>query len=123
MALRADAASSASFARARQSGLSENSSVAHDHKSLCMALHLGHHYDQYNLANSAMAEQIVRRLIQHEMAVERSAFMQKLRKGVGFMVNRKLALGFAGWRHSNEVQRGRAASAGRMARALHHLDR
>ena len=27
--------------------------------------------------------------------MERAAFMQKLRKGVSFMVNRKLAVGFA----------------------------
>merc|ERR1711965_538979 len=33
----------------------------------------------------------------HEMAVERREFMQKLRKGVSFMVNRKVAVGFATW--------------------------
>ena len=36
----------------------------------------------------------------HEMAVERSAFMQKLRKGLSRMVNRKLALSYAGWREA-----------------------
>ena len=46
----------------------------------------------------------------HEMVAERKAFMQKLRKGVSFMVNRKLAclsagVGFAmawlGWTRLN----------------------
>ena len=32
-----------------------------------------------------------------EMAVERAAFMQKLRKGLSFMINRKSALAFATW--------------------------
>ena len=35
------------------------------------ALRLGLTYDQLNLANSAFAEQIVRRLAQHEMVVEK----------------------------------------------------
>ena len=32
------------------------------------------------------------------MAADRRAFMQKLRKGLSFMLNRKLAVGFATWR-------------------------
>jgi hypothetical protein len=55
----------------RVSGLAENSAIAHDHKALTQALHYGLTYDQMNIANSAMAEQVVRRLIQHELAVER----------------------------------------------------
>ena len=55
------------------SGVSPSSSVAHDHKILLEALRLGISYDQFNLANSAMAEQVVRRLIQHELATERDA--------------------------------------------------
>ena len=30
--------------------------------------------------------------------MDRAIFMQKLRKGVSFMVNRKLAVGFSTWR-------------------------
>ena len=52
-------------------GLSANSAIAHDHKTLLEALGLGLVYDQINLSNSAMAEQITRRLIQHELAVEK----------------------------------------------------
>ena len=55
----------------RLSGLNENSAVAHDHKCLVMALHFAVTYDQINAANSAMVEQLVRRLLQHEIAVER----------------------------------------------------
>ena len=54
-----------------QSSVPPNSAVAHDHKILLEALRLGVVYDQLNLANSAMAEQIARRLVQHEMACER----------------------------------------------------
>ena len=33
-----------------------------------------------------------------EMAVERAAFLQKLRKGLSYFVSRKLAVRFASWR-------------------------
>ena len=55
----------------RTSGVSENSSVAREHRILCESLRLGVVYDQFNLANSAMAEHITRRIIQREMAVAR----------------------------------------------------
>ena len=53
------------------SGVTPNSAVAHDHRILLEAVRLGLVYDQINVANSAMAEQIVRRLVQHEMATEK----------------------------------------------------
>merc|ERR1719453_1456454 len=34
------------------------------------------------------------------MALERASFMQKLRKGLSYMVNRKVAVGFGSWRAS-----------------------
>ena len=55
------------------SGLKPNSSIAHDHRILLQALWLGMVYDQVNVCNSAMGEQIIRRLIQHEMAVEKDS--------------------------------------------------
>ena len=55
------------------SGISPNSSVAHDHRILLQALWLGMVHDQINVCNSAMGEQIIRRLIQHEMAVEKDS--------------------------------------------------
>jgi len=55
------------------SGVSPSSSVAHDHKVLLEALRLGLVYDQINLSNSALAEQLVRRIIQHELATEKDA--------------------------------------------------
>lgn len=55
------------------SGIASNTAIAHDHKIALEALRMGLQYDQNNPANSAMAEQIVRRPIQHEMAVERDS--------------------------------------------------
>jgi hypothetical protein len=55
------------------SGVAPSSAIAHDHRILLEALRIGLTYDQLNLANSAMAEQIVRRLVQHEMAVEKDS--------------------------------------------------
>ena len=47
-----------------------------------------------------------------EMAMDRAIFMQKLRKGVSFMVNRKLAVGFSTWRvHTAPATTPRVASA------------
>ena len=57
----------------RASGVSDSSAIAHEHRVLFEAVRLGSVYDQYNLANSAMGEQIVRRIIQHEMAVARDS--------------------------------------------------
>ena len=51
----------------------KNSGVAHDHRAVLEALRLGLTYDQLNLANCAMAEHICRRLIQHELAVEKDS--------------------------------------------------
>ena len=50
------------------------------------------------------------------MAVERAEFMQKLRQGVGFMMNRKLGVSFGSWR---ERIFGQADDP--MAKALLHM--
>ena len=56
----------------RLSGVGENTAIAHNHRTLLEALRLGAVYDQLNLPNSAMAEQIARRIVQDELAVERN---------------------------------------------------
>ncbi|CAK0833571.1 unnamed protein product [Prorocentrum cordatum] len=66
-------------------GVSPNSGIAHDHRIILEALRLGLTYDQYNLANSAMGEQLVRRLIQHELAVEKDAKHPDY-SGLGYML-------------------------------------
>jgi hypothetical protein len=55
-----------------RAGISEYSSVAHDHRILCDVLRLAHDVDQIDGSNLACLEQIARRLVQHETAVERN---------------------------------------------------
>ena len=55
------------------SGVTAQSSVAHDHRVLLEMVRLALQYDQICLPNTALGEQLCRRLVQHEMAVERDA--------------------------------------------------
>ena len=57
----------------RMSGVSETTSAAHEHRVLVEALRLGVAVDQFDVTNSAMVEQLVRRLIQVEVAVGRNS--------------------------------------------------
>jgi hypothetical protein len=70
----------------RMSGVGENTAVSHDHRILCEALRLGICYDQINVVNSAMAEQIMRHIIQHEMATSRDAKHPDY-TGLGMLLN------------------------------------
>ncbi|CAK0827978.1 unnamed protein product [Prorocentrum cordatum] len=66
-------------------GVSPNSGIAHDRRIILEAMRLGLTYDQINLANSAMGEQLVRRLIQRELAVEKDAKHADY-SGLGYML-------------------------------------
>ena len=57
----------------RNSGIATGSSLCHEHRILCESFRLFGAVDQVNLPNLAGAELLARRLIQIEMAVERSA--------------------------------------------------
>mgnify|MGYP004272318391 CR=1 FL=1 len=46
------------------------------------------------------------------MAVERAAFLQKLRKGLAFMINRRSALAFSTWLFMLDRAQRQAAGAG-----------
>ena len=52
-----------------RSGVSEGSAVCHSHAILCESLWLFTSYDQVDVSNLALVEQIVRRIIQDERAV------------------------------------------------------
>ena len=56
----------------RLSGVAEGSAVCHDHRHLMECLRLGACVDQLDLMNLALGENIVRRIIQIETAVERN---------------------------------------------------
>jgi hypothetical protein len=56
----------------RLSGVAEGSAVCHDHRHLMECLRLGACVDQLDLMNLALTENIVRRIIQIETAVERN---------------------------------------------------
>ena len=57
---------------AKRSGVNEYSSVAHDHKVLTETLRAAIMVDQIDISNLQSFELIVRRLIQHEIAVSRN---------------------------------------------------
>ena len=52
---------------------------------------------------------------------ERVAFLQLLRKGVSFMVNRQSALAFGGWLHMIRRQASQAEGVQHMSRALSYF--
>ncbi len=56
----------------RMSGVSDTGSQCHEHKHLCETVRLGLSVDQLDVSCLACMEQTVRRLVQIEMAVERS---------------------------------------------------
>lgn len=56
----------------RLSGVAEGSAVCHDHRHLMECLRLGACVDQLDIMNLALGENIVRRIIQIETAVERN---------------------------------------------------
>jgi len=56
-----------------------------------------------------------------EMAVERAEVVRKLRKGLSFVISRKVALGFAGWLSAIGHKQMREAQQGHMTKALLHL--
>ncbi|CAL1143013.1 unnamed protein product [Cladocopium goreaui] len=57
----------------RLSGINENSSVCHSHRIICEVLRLMISYDQLNVSSLAAAEQLVRWLVQLEVATERNS--------------------------------------------------
>ena len=57
----------------KSSGVSDGTSLVHEHRSLCASFHLLHSVDQCNGANLASVELLARRLIQIEMATERNS--------------------------------------------------
>lgn len=57
----------------RLSGINENSSVCHSHRIICEVLRLMISYDQLNVPSLAAAEQLVRWLVQLEVATERNS--------------------------------------------------
>ena len=56
----------------RMSGVSRHSAIAHDHRIMTEALRLAHDVDQIDVSNLLSFELLVRRLCQHETAVERN---------------------------------------------------
>ena len=56
----------------RKSGLSENSAAAHEYKNLLGILRLALSYDQVDCSNLASIEQVVRRMLEIQVAVRRN---------------------------------------------------
>ena len=56
-----------------------------------------------------------------EMVAMKKEFFQLLRKGLSFMMNRKLALGYAGWKEGWLHRVGRGIAASSMSRALSYF--
>ena len=56
----------------RKSGLSDNSAAAHEYKNLIAILKLAISYDQVDCSNLASVEQVVRRLLEIQVAVRRN---------------------------------------------------
>ena len=56
-----------------------------------------------------------------KMASEHAEIIRKLRKGLSFMINRKMALGFAGWLSTIGHKQMREAQQGHMTKAALHL--
>lgn len=56
----------------RKSGLSDNSAAAHEYKNLIGVLKLAIGYDQVDCSNLASVEQVVRRLLEIQVAVRRN---------------------------------------------------
>ena len=56
-----------------------------------------------------------------KMASEHAEIIRKLRKGLSFMINRKMALGFAGWLSAIGHKQMREAQQGNMTKAALHL--
>lgn len=56
----------------RKSGLSDHSAAAHELKNLLQVLRLGISYDQLDVSNLAAMEQVVRRIVEIQIAVRRN---------------------------------------------------
>eukprot|EP00959_Pyramimonas_sp_CCMP1952_P220068 4601217-Pyramimonas_sp.AAC.1 len=57
----------------QDSGVGDGTAALHEHRNNAEVLRLAHQVDQFNIPNLACFEQLVRRQVQIEMAVERNA--------------------------------------------------
>ena len=103
----------------RKSGLSDNSAAAHEYKNLLSVLKFAISYDQIDCSNLASIEQVIRRILEIQVAVRRNprhptfdAFDYNTRGSVDEVVGAR-APGYAEWMAEQQKQEAKTLKSTR----------
>ncbi|CAK0858852.1 unnamed protein product [Prorocentrum cordatum] len=106
----------------QDSGVGDGTAALHEHRNNAEVLRLAHQVDQLNIPNLACFEQLVRRQIQIEMAVERNAKhpdyagLDLVMGGPTTESGAAASAGFRGWIYKKQGERAQTLKQSRLLR-------